>query len=138
MEYLRLVKACHDRTSDVDNVSIQLIDEFLNKIENLNIPTSGRMFIKQWGTQILYEKLKAGNRLEEYISKLRTFKLEQTFSSLITRCHDNRDDEHDGDDENDEDENEGDEDDENDDDDDEHDDDDDGNADADDDYVMLV
>ena len=42
MEYLRLVKACHDRTSDVDNVSIQLIDEFLNKIENLNIPTSGR------------------------------------------------------------------------------------------------
>jgi len=47
LEYLRLVKACHDRTSDVDNVSIQLIDEFLNKIENLNVPTSGRMFIKQ-------------------------------------------------------------------------------------------
>ena len=43
LEYLRLVKACHDRTSDVDNVSIQLIDEFLNKIENLNIPTSGRI-----------------------------------------------------------------------------------------------
>jgi len=77
LEYLRLVKACHNRTSDVDNVSIQLIDEFLNKIENLNIPTSGRMFIKQWGTQILYEKLKAGNRLEDYISKLRTFKLDK-------------------------------------------------------------
>jgi len=28
LEYLKLVKACHDRTSDVDNVSIQLIDEF--------------------------------------------------------------------------------------------------------------
>ena len=28
LEYLRLVKACHNRTSDVDNVSIQLIDEF--------------------------------------------------------------------------------------------------------------
>ena len=77
LEYLRLVKACHDRTSDVDNLSIQLIDEFLNKIEKLNVPTSGRMFIKQWGTQILYEKLKATNKLDEYISKLRTFKLDK-------------------------------------------------------------
>jgi len=77
LEYLQLVKACHDRTSDVDNVSIQLIDEFLNKIENLNVPASGRIFIKQWGTQILYEKLKAMNKLDEYISKLRTFKLDK-------------------------------------------------------------
>ena len=77
LEYIQLVKACHDRTSDVDNVSIQLIDEFLNKIENLNVPTSGRMFIKQWGTQILFEKLKATNKLDEYITKLRTFKLDK-------------------------------------------------------------
>jgi len=35
------------------------------------------MFIEQWGTQILYEKLKATNKTDEYITKLRTFKLDK-------------------------------------------------------------
>jgi len=85
-EYLRAVKtrmteAIGTNQANMDDnieiATLQVADDLLQELSHRNLPREGRDFIKSYGMQLLYERLKRSGRLEEYLCRLNNFKLKK-------------------------------------------------------------
>ena len=57
--------------------TLQVADDLLQELSHRNLPREGLAFIKSYGMQLLYERLKRTGRLEEYLRRLNCFKLQR-------------------------------------------------------------
>ena len=77
----RLTEAIGSNQADTDEnieiATLQVADDLLQELSDCNIPREGREFIKSYGMQLLYERLKRKGRLEEYFRRLNSFKLKR-------------------------------------------------------------
>jgi len=77
----RLTEAIGSNQADMDEnieiATLQVADDLLQELSDCNIPREGREFIKSYGMQLLYERLKRKGRLEEYLRRLNSFKLKR-------------------------------------------------------------
>jgi len=62
---------------NIEIATLQVADDLLTELSNHNLPREGREFIKSYGMQLLYEKLKRSGRLEAYVQRMNSFKLQR-------------------------------------------------------------
>jgi len=62
---------------NIEIATLQVADDLLQELSHRNLPREGHEFIKSYGMQLLYERLKRSGRLEEYIRRLNSFKLQR-------------------------------------------------------------
>ena len=77
----RLTEAIGTNQANMDDnieiATLQVADDLLQELSHRNLPREGREFIKSYGMQLLYERLKRSGRLEEYLRRLNSFKLQK-------------------------------------------------------------